>query len=115
RPAPLAAPSELSVEGVPVTLAREVPHRHRDQAIGEIRRPLRVVPKVEVAVAEHLLIWPASRHEPRHFQVTVTSHAPSPVKGHLEAVVEDGAKPRPAIKAVPFSRAASADQTLDLA
>jgi LmbE family N-acetylglucosaminyl deacetylase len=115
EPAPLAARFELTVDGVPVTLEREVVHRHRDQALGEIRRPLRVVPKVEVAVAEHLLIWPASRHEARHLQVTVTSHAAGAVKGHLEATVEGDAKPWPAIKPLPFSLAAGEDQTLDLA
>lgn len=117
EPAPLTARFELAVDGVPVILEREVVHRHRDQAIGEIRRPLRVVPKVEVAVAEHLLIWPASRHEARHLQVTVTSHATGAVKGHLEAVVdvEGNAKPWPAIKPLPFTLAAGEDQTLDLA
>ena len=115
EPAPLSARFELAVDGVPITLHREVVHRHRDQALGEIRRPLRVVPKVEVAVAEHLLIWPASRHEARHLQVTVTSHATGAVKGHLEAEVEGGAKPWPAIKPLPFTLAAGEDQALDLA
>jgi LmbE family N-acetylglucosaminyl deacetylase len=115
EPAPLVARFELSVDGVPVTLDREVVHRHRDQAVGEVRRPLRVVPRVEVAVAEHLLVWPASRHEPRHLQVTVTSHAASAVKGHLEAAVEGGTKPWPVIRRLPFTLGAGEDQTLDLA
>jgi LmbE family N-acetylglucosaminyl deacetylase len=115
EPALLVARFELSVDGVPVTLEREVVHRYRDQAVGEVRRPLRVVPKVEVAVAEHLLIWPASRHEPRHLQVTVTSHAGTPLKGRLEAAVEGGAKPWPALRPLPFTLGAGEDQTLDLA
>ena len=118
EPAPLVARFDLTVDGVPVTLQHEVVHRHGDQAVGEVRRPLRIVPKVEVAVAENLLVWPASRREPRHLQVTVTSHAvPSdmPVRGHLEAVVQDGGKPWPAIKPLPFTLEPGEDQTLDLA
>ena len=115
EPAPLAARFALAVDGVPITLVREVTHRHGDQVLGEIRRPLRIVPRVEVAVAENLLVWPASRREPRHLQVTVTSHAAGVVKGRLEAAVEDGGKPWPAIPPLPFSLGAGEDQTLDLA
>jgi LmbE family N-acetylglucosaminyl deacetylase len=115
EPPPLAARFELAVDGVPVTLVREVVHRYGDQAVGEVRRPLRVVPRLEAAVAEHLLIWPAIRHEPRHLQVTVTSHDAAALKGRLEASVEGGGKPWPAIRPLPFTLGAGEDQTLDLA
>ena len=82
---PLQARFSFTLEGVPVEIEREVVHRHRDQAFGEIRRPLRVVPKVEVAVADELLVWPLARKEPRKLQVTLTSHAGEAVAGRLEA------------------------------
>ncbi|HJX29002.1 MAG TPA: PIG-L family deacetylase, partial [Thermoanaerobaculia bacterium] len=46
-PPPLVARFSFTLDGVPVVLEREVVHVHRDQAIGEVRRPLRVVPRVE--------------------------------------------------------------------
>jgi len=75
---------------------------------------LRVVPRVEVAVAEDLLVWPVSRREPRHLQVTVTSHDQAPLAGRLEASVEGGGK-WPAVRPLPFNLAPGEDQTLDLA
>jgi LmbE family N-acetylglucosaminyl deacetylase len=115
QPPPLAARFELAVDGVPVTLEREVAHRHRNQAIGEVRRPLRVVPRVEVAVAEDLLVWPLSRREPRHLQVTVTSHDAATLSGRLEASVEGSGKAWPAVAPLPFTLEPGEDQTLDLA
>jgi hypothetical protein len=114
EPALLVARCELSLDGVPVTLLREVVHRHRDQAVGEVRRPLRIVPRLEVAVSDNLLVWPTSRREPRHLQVTLTSHAAAPVHGRLEAAVEGGGKPWPAVRPLPFTLAPGDDQVLDL-
>ncbi|HEV2852642.1 MAG TPA: PIG-L family deacetylase [Thermoanaerobaculia bacterium] len=84
-PPPLVARFRFTLEGVPVSLEREVVHLHRDQATGEVRRPLRLVPAVEVAVADDLLVWPVQSREPRRLRVTLTSHSPNPVSGRLEA------------------------------
>ena len=108
-PPPLTARFAFNVGEVPVTLQREVVHMHRDQAIGEVRRPLRVVPKVEVATADELLVWPIQSREPRRLQVTLTSHAPAPVSGRLEAAASGG----PAVSPKPFSLQA-AGEPLDL-
>jgi LmbE family N-acetylglucosaminyl deacetylase len=96
-PPPLTARLRFTVDGVPVTLQREVVHLHRNQAVGEVRRPLRVVPEVEVATAESVLVWPIQSHEARRLKVTLTSHAKSPVNGRLEASTAEGisAAPRP--------------------
>jgi LmbE family N-acetylglucosaminyl deacetylase len=83
-PPPLTARFRFTLEGVPVELEREVVHLHRDQAIGEVRQPLRVVPAVEVAVADDLLVWPVQSREPRRLHVTLTSHSATPVSGRLE-------------------------------
>jgi LmbE family N-acetylglucosaminyl deacetylase len=92
-PAPLVARFSFAVDGTPVTLEREVVHRHRDQALGEIRRPIRVVPRVEVSVADALLVWPVARKEPRRLQVTLTSHAAQAVEGRLEGTLGAGWAP----------------------
>ena len=77
EPPPVTARVRLIVGGEPVTVTREVVYRYRDQAIGEIRRPLFVTRDVEVAITPEELLWPidGSSHEPRHFMVTVTNRA----------------------------------------
>ncbi|HEY6323174.1 MAG TPA: PIG-L family deacetylase, partial [Thermoanaerobaculia bacterium] len=60
-PPPLAARFELTLDGVPLALEREVVHRHRDEVLGEVRRPLRIVPAVEVSAAESMQVWPLGR------------------------------------------------------
>ncbi|MFL6201206.1 MAG: PIG-L family deacetylase [Thermoanaerobaculia bacterium] len=105
---PVRARFSFAVEGVPVEIEREVVHRHRDQALGEIRRPLRVVPKVEVAVADELLVWPLARKEPRKLQVTLTSHAREALSGRLEAAGWAAVQP------VPFTLEPGEERTVEL-
>ncbi len=108
-PPPLTARLRFTVDGVPVTLEREVVHLHRNQAVGEIRRPLRVVPEVEVATAESVLVWPVQSHEARRLKVLLTSHAKSALHGHLETSTAEGISAAP----VPFTLAA-ANEPLEL-
>ncbi|MBW8838841.1 MAG: PIG-L family deacetylase, partial [Gemmatimonadetes bacterium] len=84
-PPPLTARFSFTLDSVPVTLEREVVHLHRNQSVGEVRRPLRVVPEVEVAAADGILVWPIQSREPRRLKVTLTSHSKSPLHGRLEA------------------------------
>ncbi|HEY7194866.1 MAG TPA: PIG-L family deacetylase [Gemmatimonadales bacterium] len=82
EPPPVTARVRLVLGGggEPVTLTREVVYRYRDQAIGEIRRPLFVTRDVDVAITPEELLWPidGGSHEPRHFMVTVTNRARGP-------------------------------------
>jgi LmbE family N-acetylglucosaminyl deacetylase len=108
-PPPLTARFGFTMDGVPVSLEREVVHLHRDQALGEVRRPLRVVPKVEVAAADELIVWPVQSRGARRLPVSLTSHAPAPLRGRLEALTQGG------ISAGPQSFAlAAAGEPLDL-
>ncbi len=109
-PPPLTARFSFTMDGVPVTLDREVVHLHRDQSSGEVRRPLRVVPAVEVAAADDLLVWPLQSREPRRLRVRLVSHAKSPVRGRLEARGEAGG---PTAEPLPFTLEA-AGEPLDL-
>ncbi|HEX3555997.1 MAG TPA: PIG-L family deacetylase [Thermoanaerobaculia bacterium] len=108
-PPPLTARFSFTLDGVPVTLEREVVHLHRNQAVGEVRRPLRVVPEVEVAAADGILVWPVQSREPRRLRVTLTSHAKSPLHGRLEATAAEGITTSPQT----FTLAA-ANEPLDL-
>ncbi|HYO14762.1 MAG TPA: PIG-L family deacetylase, partial [Thermoanaerobaculia bacterium] len=105
----------FTVDGVAVTLEREVAHRHRDQALGEVRRPLRVVPRVEVAASEELLVWPVRSREPRRLHVTLTSHSKTPVRGRVEAVADGGPSRWAAVAPIPFVIPAEGEEAgLDL-
>jgi len=77
EPPPVTVRVRLTIGGEPVTLTREVVYRYRDQAIGEIRRPIFVTRDVEVALAPDELLWPidGGALAPRHFMITVTNRA----------------------------------------
>lgn len=81
---PLTARFALEIAGAPIQLEREVVYRYRDQALGEVRRPLRVVPAVEVAVEPELILWPRQATGSRTVEVTLRSNAEAPVRGRLE-------------------------------
>lgn len=103
-PPPVRVHFRIEIGGVPVELERQVVWRFRDQARGEVRRPLRVVPVLEVAPAESLLVWPTARTEPRSLEVTLTAHRngltpEEPLRGRLEVVPPPG---WPAVEPVPF-------------
>jgi LmbE family N-acetylglucosaminyl deacetylase len=83
QPAALSARVALKVAGVDVWLARDASFRFRDEAIGEIRRPVRAAPTVEVAVEPGLLVWPLTEKSKR-LEVTLTSNSDRPEKGRLE-------------------------------
>src|SRR6185295_5073395 len=59
------------VRGVPVHLFREVSHRFIDQVSGEIRRPLPVVPIVDVKLSPSSVLWPTTGAPTRTFDVTL--------------------------------------------
>ena len=89
RGEPFAAPPlklrfAFLLDGVPMELEREVVLRYRDQARGEVRRPLRVVPRLEVSAAPGLVVWPIGDLRESHVAVTVESNVDEPVRAHLE-------------------------------
>lgn len=75
-----------------IELEREVVHRRVDQALGEVRRPLRIVPPVEVRVAKPLAIVTAA--DPAEtISVELHSNATGPVAGVLESRSDCRAQP----------------------
>ncbi|HKF44918.1 MAG TPA: PIG-L family deacetylase [Thermoanaerobaculia bacterium] len=86
----LTAVVTLAVKGTPFRVEREVTYRYRDEAFGEVRHALRVVPKVELTVEPDLLVWPVARKEPRSLDVTLSSNSPDAVSGSVVADVPPG-------------------------
>jgi LmbE family N-acetylglucosaminyl deacetylase len=68
----LTARAVLSVAGGRVAISREVAHRFNDQARGEVRRPLAVVPPVGVTIEPEVLVWPVGGGGPPSRSLTVT-------------------------------------------
>ena len=86
----LVARFGLRVGGVEVEVEREVVYRTRDQAVGEVRRPVRIVPPVEVSVEPSMLLWVDESEISRSVEVTISSHLEQPVAGSLEAHAPPG-------------------------
>jgi LmbE family N-acetylglucosaminyl deacetylase len=97
-PPPVEARVRLTIAGEPVTLTREVVYRYRDQAIGEVRRPLFVTRAFDVAIAPDEVLWPVDGggKDPRRFTVTVTNRARGPGSARVTFTVPAGWPPVPA-------------------
>jgi hypothetical protein len=100
QPAALSAIVRLRVAGMPVTLSRDVVYRFRDQAFGEIRRPVRAVPLLEVGLDPDRIVWPIAQKGERRIEVTLTSNSPKAVSGRVEIAPPSG---WPAVAPIPFS------------
>ena len=100
---------EPSDEPLRITVSREVVAASRSLARGEVRRPLRAVPALEVAVAQGLLPWPVDDVAARHLVVSLDAHADS--EGQITVLVPEGWPPVPL---TPFRLAAGQKRTFDL-
>jgi LmbE family N-acetylglucosaminyl deacetylase len=78
---------------------REVTLRINDQARGEVRRPLIVVPRVALAIDPATVVWPAGNRVPRRFTVTLTHGARDTTVGTVRLELPAG---WPAVPARPF-------------
>ena len=80
----------LALAGTWVKLVREVVHRSRDQALGELRRPLRIVPRAEISVQPTMMLWGVDDGRLRAARVTVRSHLDSATSGEIRVTVPQG-------------------------
>jgi hypothetical protein len=100
QPPPLVARLDLELAGARIVVEREVVYRYPDQAIGEVRRPVRVVPVLEVSVEPSLVLVPLGAVQGRQLQVFLRSNSEMPLRGRLEALLPEGWT---AVEALPFS------------
>jgi LmbE family N-acetylglucosaminyl deacetylase len=78
---------------------REVTFRYRDQAVGEVRRPVAVVPRLDVKIDPDTLVWPAAPRRSRRFTVAVTNGARDTTTGEVRLELPPG---WPAVAPRPF-------------
>ena len=92
-PPPLSLRYAFTVAGEPIELVREVVYRVRDQAFGEVRRPLETVPELEVSVRPELVVWPLGGGRAETLEVEVVSNVERPVRARLAVEVPSGWQP----------------------
>ena len=69
---------------------RELTWRANDQSRGEVRRPLLIVPRLDVSLAPGTGIWPLADREARRFVVSVTHAARDTTVGQVRLVLPAG-------------------------
>ncbi|HEX9727687.1 MAG TPA: PIG-L family deacetylase [Gemmatimonadales bacterium] len=94
EPPAIEAAVAFSLDGVPIVLTREVSYRYADQAVGEIREPVRVVPRIDVRLDPDQFVWSTLGDPTRTFTVTLAHNAATPVEGDV-ALAIDGWPPPP--------------------
>ena len=87
--APLTARVRVTIAGTSVDLERDAAFRLRDEAIGEVRRPVRSAPALDVALEPRLLVWPIGQRGKR-IEATLTSNSGKPLTGRLEVSAPPG-------------------------
>ena len=97
EPPALMARVTLTPEGgSPALQEREVVHRYRDQAIGEVRTPLLVVPRVDVKLDPAEKVWPNGGRSPQFFTVTLQHGVAEPTRGAVSLELPAGWPAQPA-------------------
>jgi LmbE family N-acetylglucosaminyl deacetylase len=77
------------------TVEREVVFRTVDQARGEIRRPLTVVPRVDVKLEPSMELWPTLAPKTHRLIVTLTHGAKDTTAGRVRLMLPQGWPPVP--------------------
>jgi LmbE family N-acetylglucosaminyl deacetylase len=86
----LTARVTVEIAGASVTLRHEVSSRTVDQASGEVRRPVAVVPAVGLDVNPDVLVWPVGSVAPRTITVELTHGARTSSSGELRLELPGG-------------------------
>ena len=76
-----------------IVQTREVVHRYRNQAVGEVRRPILVVPRVDVKLDPAAKVWPTGARAAQAFTVTLQHGATTPTSGTVRLELPSGWPP----------------------
>ncbi len=107
-PAPVIARLKFLVAGSDIELTREITHRYVDRGVGELTRPVTIVPPVSVRLALDALVFPGV--DARKVEVILTANM-AETKGSLKLNVPNGWRVEPA--SFDFSvKAAAEEKTL---
>ena len=87
------APQLLVTASPGARATREVTYRISDQALGEIRRPITIVPRIDVKLDPDTSLWSTQVPATHRFTVTLTHGARDTTAGTLRLVLPDGWAP----------------------
>lgn len=90
EPPPVQAEVTLDAGGEPIRLRVPAVYRFADQAQGEVRRPLFVVPAIGVSIAPTLAVSRRGREQSFDFNVSLRSESPRAVRGRARLEVPEG-------------------------
>ncbi len=93
-PAAVRVRFQFAAGSANAAIDRAAVYRFGDPDRGEIRRPVRVVPRLEVAVTPDLVVVPLDRAQMPSVTVTVRSHAAAPLAGTLSLELACAGAPR---------------------
>jgi LmbE family N-acetylglucosaminyl deacetylase len=82
--------SSLGNDSLEASSWREAVYRFNDQARGEVRRPITVVPRVDVKLDPATEVWSTSSRAPHRFTVTLTHGARDSTSGMVGLVLPRG-------------------------
>lgn len=91
-PAPLVATLKFTVNGTPIELVRELTNRYVDRGVGELTRPVTIVPPVSVRLSQDALVFPGV--EARKVEVILRANLPNS-KGSLKLTTPAGWRTEP--------------------
>ena len=87
---PEGTPVQLLSSSAGGRLSREVTRRETDQALGEVRRPIVVVPKVDVKLDPDTALWAAAGTGSHRFTVTLTHGGRDTTEGTVRLILPKG-------------------------
>jgi LmbE family N-acetylglucosaminyl deacetylase len=83
EPPPVQGAAEIQIDDATATLTREAVNRTANPSLGEVRRPIRVVPAVTVALEPAAAVLSTRDRLPLRFTVHVTDESSAPANGVL--------------------------------
>lgn len=89
-------PPLMSVEftvrggGQKAVVAREVAYRYNDQARGEVRLPVTIVPRLDLKLDPQSAVWRAGDSTPQRFTVTITHNITAVSEGRVRLELPQG-------------------------
>jgi len=104
EPPPVRAVARVEVEGAALPLEREATFREVDQALGELRRPVRVVPAVSVRMEPGVAVLPVRGGGALRYSVRLAAEAPEGIAGTLALELPAGWRAEPARLPLRFAR-----------
>jgi LmbE family N-acetylglucosaminyl deacetylase len=107
QPPLLHASVDGRIGNAPAGLQREVTYRFNDQAVGEVRQEVRVVPLVDVKLVPERLVWPSGGDATYPFAVTLSYNGEGRYGGDVG--VEIAGWPAPSRQRFSFSETDQSD------